>query len=72
MAGYVDQYMPDEHVPTVRPFDASSPKRSAGKEYTVNVPGRITGAFFSASETPLLETEKFIRRSETQLALDLL
>ena len=44
--------------------------RGAVNEYMVNVPGRITGVFFSASETPLLETEKFIRRSEAQFALD--
>ena len=70
MAGYVDQHMPDDMCQRLARLTPVVQNRSAVNEYMINVPVRITSAFFSASETPLLETEKFIRRSEAQFALD--
>ena len=72
MAEYVDQHMPDDICQRLVRLTPVVQNRSAVNEYMVNVPGRIAGAFFSASETPLLKTEKFIRRFEAQFALDLL
>ena len=71
MAEYVGQHMPDDMCQQLARLTLVVQNRSVVNEYMVNVPGRIVGVF-SASETPLLKTEKFIRRFEAQFALDLL